>query len=428
MLAPEDEAVALEALRYSFASDIVELVVLTADDIFLQTLREAVGVSRRLWHVPTADKVGDLLVAGSVGILVLDAQAPLPEAVPVYIAKIKRQFPDLVIIVAGARDSENALATLISAGTVYRFIHKPMSPGRARLFTDAAVKKYEEQRRTGGSTISATSVRTPRGMLIGGTCAALGVLTAIIVGLTRHNTHEEGGVQPSLHAAAPAPAPADDHEQLMARAENALREQLAKSLEQRRGHAAPARPQSAPAPDESPRAAEGADASNVTAPEVQAPQATAQAPPQAADHPPPQAPNEAQHPADAKPAERPLKSSDDRLQQDRLIAPANDGALAQQKPAPRVLNASELTLVKSVRPAYPRRAEQKGIEGWVDLEFTVAESGAVQDIDVRAAVPSGVFEQATIGALSQWRYQPVVRDAKPTAVRARIRIRFALAH
>ena len=75
VLAPEDDSGAMEALRFSLASDIVELVVLTADDIFLQTLRGAVGPTRRLWHVPTSDKVSDLLIAGSVGILVLDVQA-----------------------------------------------------------------------------------------------------------------------------------------------------------------------------------------------------------------------------------------------------------------------------------------------------------------------------------------------------------------
>src|SRR6202453_2310975 len=87
---------ALEALQFSLASDIVELVVLTRDDVFLQTLREAVGGARRLWHVPSADKVSDLLVAGEVGILVLDVQA-LNETPSVFVGQIKRQFPDLVV-------------------------------------------------------------------------------------------------------------------------------------------------------------------------------------------------------------------------------------------------------------------------------------------------------------------------------------------
>ena len=70
MLAPEDDGPTMDALRFSLASDIVELVVLTEDGAFLQTLREAVGETRRLWHVPSSDKVSDLPIAGGVGILV----------------------------------------------------------------------------------------------------------------------------------------------------------------------------------------------------------------------------------------------------------------------------------------------------------------------------------------------------------------------
>src|ERR1700678_2351330 len=107
----------MDALRFSLASDIVELVVLTGDEIFLQTLREAVGPARRLWHVPTSDKVSDLLIAGGVGILVLDVQA-MQEMGSRFISEIKRQFPDLVVVVAGTREAETALAPLISEGTV----------------------------------------------------------------------------------------------------------------------------------------------------------------------------------------------------------------------------------------------------------------------------------------------------------------------
>ena len=139
VLASDEEGGTLDALRFSLASEIVELVVLTGDEVFLQTLREAVGGARRVWHVPTADKVSDLLVAGEVGILVLDVLT-LSEAPAVFIAQIKRQFPDLVVVVAGNRDAEISLAGLISAGTVYRFIHKPMSPG-----TGKAVRRCRRQ-------------------------------------------------------------------------------------------------------------------------------------------------------------------------------------------------------------------------------------------------------------------------------------------
>ena len=111
MLASDEEDGTIDALRFSLASDIVELVVLTADEVFLQTLREAVGGARRLWHVPSADKVSDLLVAGEVGILVLDVQA-LHEALEVHHRQIKRQFPDLVVVVAGTSRCRNLACRL----------------------------------------------------------------------------------------------------------------------------------------------------------------------------------------------------------------------------------------------------------------------------------------------------------------------------
>jgi protein TonB len=103
-----------------------------------------------------------------------------------------------------------------------------------------------------------------------------------------------------------------------------------------------------------------------------------------------------------------------------------DTALARQAFLSNVVDASGLTPSTSVRPVYPGKAQKSAIEGSVDLEFTIAENGAVRDITVRAADPPGVFEQAAISALSQWRYQPVVRGAGPIVQRAHIRIRFAL--
>src|SRR5277367_4260017 len=204
VLAPDDESSTMDALRFSLASDIVELVVLTTDDPFLQTLREAVGASRRLWHVPSADKVSDLLVAGGVGILVLDVHA-LHETANRFITEIKRQFPDLVVVVAGNRDAETGLARLISDGIVYRFIHKPMSPGRARLFADAAVKKYGEQRnRTGGVSVAAVTAPANRALLFGAACAAMCVLVGAIW-LVRHSSNEQRGTSRAANEAALPP-------------------------------------------------------------------------------------------------------------------------------------------------------------------------------------------------------------------------------
>ena len=105
-----------------------------------------------------------------------------------------------------------------------------------------------------------------------------------------------------------------------------------------------------------------------------------------------------------------------------------EAALESGNRMAEVTSANQLELVKSVAPVYPAKAEKSGVEGWVDLEFTVSETGRVQDVAVSAASPKGIFDQAASAALLQWRYKPFVLDAKPVARRARIRIRFELPH
>jgi TonB family protein len=473
---------------------------------------------------------------------VLDVQA-LNEAATRFVADIKRQFPDLVVVAAGNRDSETELARLISDGSIYRFIHKPVSPARARLFADAAVKRFDDQRRRTVEVAlpAAQAPHPPSRGLLGATAAAVAVLIA--GGWFLHSRNERAEVseesappQPEAPAAPPAgqPAPAksvlmEAQERLLARARAALDQQrleeaasaietarkagiatervaqLATELARARAQAKAAPPRAAPVPPTTPAPDKAASAAAVPArsaatPAIPAPAAPAPAVPTAATAP---------LPATAEPASQPspngtaaaalelLKSARQNLAKDRLIEPVNDSAEhyllelrkldaqypglssltddlgarliakgqaslnAEQYEAARdwlehadaigysspqadtvrrdleaalarsafmsdVINANQLALVKSVPPRYPANAERSGVEGWVELDFTVTDTGAVQDVTVAAAKPQGVFESAATAALLQWRYKPRVRDAKAVATRARIRIRFAL--
>jgi protein TonB len=103
-----------------------------------------------------------------------------------------------------------------------------------------------------------------------------------------------------------------------------------------------------------------------------------------------------------------------------------ESALAKQNFMTSLVPAGQLTLLKAVQPSYPAKAQGKKTEGWVDVEFTVSEAGKVQDVAVRATSIPGVFEDAAVKAVSQWRYQPILRDARPVPVRTQIRIRFTL--
>ena len=63
-----------------------------------------------------------------------------------------------------------------------------------------------------------------------------------------------------------------------------------------------------------------------------------------------------------------------------------------------------------VDPDYPPRARQRGIEGYVDLEFTIGPTGAVEDPRVIGANPTGVFDEAALRAVRRWRYNPKLED------------------
>lgn len=626
MLASDQDG-GLDALKFNLASDIVELVVLSADPVFLHTLRDAVGGARRLWNVASADKVSDLLVAGEVGIVVLDLQA-LNETASVFIGQIKRQFPDLVVIVAGNRDDESSLASLISAGTVYRFIHKPMSPARAKLFAEAAIKKHDELRlRAAEFPLRDRAQGSMSAWLIGGTIGLL-ALIVVVAWLVHNSSARNELVQPpaaeadntalqspllaraaaalaankltepdgdnalELYQQALANNSADPtargglvevHERLLALAENALLEdrldeagaaietarkagvegsrmafltaQLAKSREQLK--AAQARPQAVPRVRNSPPAdvdrvaplldlaaqsmrdgrllapdrasarfyvqeALRLDPNNSAAQEARRSLASrlltevrsaidrrdfslaasliegAAGLAAAADLESAQGLlAAARKQADVDARVQLLKNANDRMLEDRLIEPDNDNAkyfllnlrrldpgnagltaamqdlgsrlvakarralaleqydaarswldeaaqigfasadansaqrdldaaVAKRASLATMVPASQLTLLKSVQPTYPNRAAVSRTEGWVELGFTVSETGQVKDVVVHATSVPGVFEDAAVRAVSQWRYQPVLRDAKPVPVRTELRIRFAL--
>lgn len=66
-----------------------------------------------------------------------------------------------------------------------------------------------------------------------------------------------------------------------------------------------------------------------------------------------------------------------------------------------------------VSPEYPYRAAQKGIEGYVDVRFDVTKTGATENIQVIAAVPDGVFNNAAVKAIKRWKFTPYEKEGKP---------------
>jgi protein TonB len=107
---------------------------------------------------------------------------------------------------------------------------------------------------------------------------------------------------------------------------------------------------------------------------------------------------------------------------DAAIGAAQDAA----QRASSYVSASSMTRTRYVAPQFPPDASQRGIDGWVDLQFLVNTDGSVGELTIIAAQPVGIFEHAALDAVRHWHYQPVMRDGQAVTQRARVRVRFAM--
>lgn len=68
-----------------------------------------------------------------------------------------------------------------------------------------------------------------------------------------------------------------------------------------------------------------------------------------------------------------------------------------------------------VAPVYPSRALSRGLEGFVDMSFTVTATGSVKDPIVLQST-SSLFERAATQAVLKFKYKPRVVDGVPVEV------------
>jgi periplasmic protein TonB len=107
-------------------------------------------------------------------------------------------------------------------------------------------------------------------------------------------------------------------------------------------------------------------------------------------------------------------------------APAVNPVVATTPTAtPSVVAATSLRVLRTQSPTYPQRALDELVSGWVEMEFTVARDGTVQNVVVINAEPKRTFDAAAVAAMRRYRYAPVVRNGEAIPQRARLRMRFA---
>jgi protein TonB len=65
---------------------------------------------------------------------------------------------------------------------------------------------------------------------------------------------------------------------------------------------------------------------------------------------------------------------------------------------------AELAPIKRVEPQYPAEARRDGVQGFVEVEFTVDATGKVASVSVVNAKPARTFESAAVRAVKQWEF------------------------
>ncbi|HPF25658.1 MAG TPA: energy transducer TonB [Steroidobacteraceae bacterium] len=159
--------------------------MLSANTALLTTVRRATAHEHEVVAVAVDTELATQLLDKQVGAVLIDSaavHAPIDE----FVARIKAQFPDLVLVVAGGPEDQAALSKLITSNVVYRFLHRPVSPERARLFLEAALRRHDVEHAELADAPAPAAPRgagtrgpTPNNKLYIGAGAALLLLVAV---------------------------------------------------------------------------------------------------------------------------------------------------------------------------------------------------------------------------------------------------------
>jgi len=70
-----------------------------------------------------------------------------------------------------------------------------------------------------------------------------------------------------------------------------------------------------------------------------------------------------------------------------------------------------------IQPIYPRKAAMDRLEGWVEVEFTITETGGVTDVAVQG-YSDRIFVRPAVRSILKWKFKPRVEDGQALTRRA----------
>ncbi len=119
--------------------------------------------------------------------------------------------------------------------------------------------------------------------------------------------------------------------------------------------------------------------------------------------PTPQPPSEAQPQPQPEPTAEPARESPAEPAPQAMDAASGP---ASEAPAANAVESGSPQPTRRIPPEYPSRAQRRGLEGYVEVRFTIRPDGSVDSGSLRVvdARPRNVFERAAMQAISRWQF------------------------
>jgi TonB family protein len=83
-------------------------------------------------------------------------------------------------------------------------------------------------------------------------------------------------------------------------------------------------------------------------------------------------------------------------------------------------------ILTMIKPDYPEKLRQEGIEGKVVLKFLIHFTGSVREVVILEPSPYEAFNDASVKAVKKWNFSPPIINGKPVSAWFKVPIRFKL--
>ncbi len=120
----------------------VAIAAITQDRALIGLLRSTIDPSNDLILVTSETELTPHLNSRRVSAALLDSMF-IEGDLAGMAERLRTTWPDLVLVVVGTAEEQSKVAAQITSGVVYRFLHRPVSAPRVRLFVDAALRRHE---------------------------------------------------------------------------------------------------------------------------------------------------------------------------------------------------------------------------------------------------------------------------------------------